>query len=338
MEAEIIQPVPLELIKGELTPEKQLRMTNKSHNEIYIVTAHDSPNVMREIGRLREITFRMAGGGTGKEMDIDEFDMCDNCYKQLIVWNPEAQEIIGGYRYIMGDKWEYDAEGQPILATSHMFRFSEKFIREYAPYTIELGRSFVTPEYQSSKMGAKSLFALDNLWDGLGALTVINPDMRYFFGKMTMYPSYIRFGRDMILYFLKKHFDDKEGLIYPKTPLQLDTPEEELEQVFCGRDFKEDYRILNGGIRALGFNIPPLVNAYMNLSPTMKLFGTAINDGFGDVEETGILIAVNEILEQKYVRHIESFVKEHPEALALTSGANKIVTRIRNQSGCHGSE
>lgn len=331
MEAEIIQPVPLELLLEELTPEKQLRMTNRSHNEIYVVTAHDSPNVMREIGRLREITFRLAGGGTGKAMDIDEFDTSDNCYKQLIVWNPEAQEIIGGYRYLMGDKWEYGADGQPVLATSHMFRFSDKFIRDYAPYTIELGRSFVTPEYQSSKMGAKSLFALDNLWDGLGALTVINPDMRYFFGKMTMYPSYIRFGRDMILYFLKKHFDDKEGLIYPMTPLQLDTPEEELAQVFCGRDFKEDYRILNGGIRALGFNIPPLVNAYMNLSPTMKLFGTAINDGFGDVEETGILIAVNEILENKYVRHIESFVKEHPEALKLTSGANKIVTRIKNQ-------
>lgn len=331
MEAEIIQPVPLELLLEELTPEKQLRMTNRSHNEIYVVTAHDSPNVMREIGRLREITFRLAGGGTGKAMDIDEFDTSDNCYKQLIVWNPEAQEIIGGYRYLMGDEWEYGADGQPVLATSHMFRFSDKFINDYAPYTIELGRSFVTPEYQSSKMGAKSLFALDNLWDGLGALTVINPDMRYFFGKMTMYPSYIRFGRDMILYFLKKHFDDKEGLIYPMNPLQLDTPEEELAQVFCGRDFKEDYRILNGGIRALGFNIPPLVNAYMNLSPTMKLFGTAINDGFGDVEETGILIAVNEILENKYVRHIESFVKEHPEALKLTSGANKIVTRIKNQ-------
>lgn len=331
MEEEIIQPVPLQLLLEELTPEKQLRMTNRSHNEIYIVTAHDSPNVMQEIGRLREITFRLAGGGTGKSVDIDEFDTSENCYKQLIVWNPEAQEIIGGYRYLMGDEWKYDAEGQPILATSHMFRFSDRFIKDYAPYTIELGRSFVTPEYQSSKMGAKSLFALDNLWDGLGALTVINPNMRYFFGKMTMYPSYIRFGRDMILYFLKKHFDDKEGLIYPMKPLQLDTPEEELAQVFCGRDFKEDYRILNGGIRALGYNIPPLVNAYMNLSPTMKLFGTAINDGFGDVEETGILIAVNEILEEKYVRHIESFVKSHPEAFKLTSGANKIVTKIINQ-------
>ena len=332
MEQEIIQPIDKELLKQELTPERQLRMTNKSNNEIYIVTAHEAPNVMKEIGRLREIAFREAGGGTGKSMDIDEFDTMPNSYKQLIVWNPEAEEIIGGYRYILGTDVDVDANGQPVLATSHMFHFSDKFMKEYMPQTIELGRSFVALPYQSSRMGAKSLFALDNLWDGLGALTVIMPNVKYFFGKMTMYPSYIRKGRDMILYFLKKHFDDKDGLIYPKNPLQLDTPEEELEQVFCGRDFKEDYRILNGGIRALGFNIPPLVNAYMNLSPTMRLFGTAINDGFGDVEETGILIAVNEILEEKYVRHIESFVKEHPEALALTSGANKIVTRIREEN------
>ena len=324
-EEEIIQPIPKELLISELTPEKQLRMTNKSNNQIFIVTAHDSPNVMQEIGRLREIAFRTAGGGTGKSVDIDEFDTCENCYKQLIVWNPDNQEIIGGYRYLMGDQWQYDEKGQPILATSHMFHFSEKFIKEYAPKTIELGRSWVTVEYQSSKMGAKSLFALDNLWDGLGALTVINPNMKYYFGKMTMYPNYIRFGRDLILYFLKKHFDDKEGLITPIKPLELDTPIEELSQVFCGRDFKEDYRILNGGIRALGFNIPPLVNAYMNLSPTMKLFGTAINYGFGDVEETGILIAVDEILESKRVRHIESFVKEHPEAMWITSGASKVV-------------
>ena len=322
----IIDPVPLDLILKELTPQKRLRMTNKSSNEIYIITAHNSPNVLREIGRLREITFRLAGGGTGKAYDLDEFDTCENCYKQLIVWNPESQEIIGGYRYLMGDEWEYDEKGQPILATSHMFIFSEKFIREYAPYTIELGRSFVTPEYQSSKRGAKSLFALDNLWDGLGALTVINPNMKYYFGKMTMYPSYIRFGRDLILYFLKKYFDDNEKLILPIKPLKLETPEEELAQVFCGRDFKEDYRILNGGIRALGFNIPPLVNAYMNLSPTMKLFGTAINKGFGDVEETGILIAVNEILESKRVRHIESFVREHPESMQhFTCGDDNVI-------------
>ncbi|MCR4774692.1 MAG: GNAT family N-acetyltransferase [Prevotella sp.] len=325
MEEEIIQPVDKQLLKQELTPERKLRMTNKSNNEIYIIDAHNAPNMMREIGRLREIAFRTAGGGTGKSMDIDEFDTCDNCYKQLIVWNPEAEEIIGGYRYQLGRDWKLDEKGQPILATSHMFKFSDKFLKEYMPYTVELGRSFVTLEYQNVRKNTKSIFALDNLWDGLGALTVINPDLKYFYGKMTMYPSYIRKGRDMILYFLKKHFDDKENLIVPINPLKIETDPKELEQIFCKNSFKEDYRILNHEIRALGYNIPPLVNAYMSLSPTMKLFGTAINDGFGDVEETGILIAINEILEDKRIRHIDSFIKEHPEALKITSGANKII-------------
>lgn len=325
MEEAIIQPISKELIKNELTPEKQLRMTNKSHNEIYVITANDSPNVMKEIGRLRETAFREAGGGTGKSMDIDEFDLGDNCYKQLIVWNPEAEEIIGGYRYLLGTDWKLNADGQPHLATSHMFHFSDKFIKEYMPYTVELGRSFVSPEYQSSKMGSKSLFALDNLWDGLGALTVIRPNIKYFFGKMTMYPSYIRRGRDMILYFLKKHFDDKENLIIPMKPLKIETDENELKELFCEDDFKKDYRILNREVRKLGYNIPPLVNAYMGLSPTMKLFGTAINYGFGDVEETGILITVDEILEEKRIRHIDSFIKKHPEALKITSGANTVI-------------
>ena len=325
MEQEIISPIDRNLLKAELTPERQLRMTNKSNNEIYVITAHNAPNVMKEIGRLREIAFREAGGGTGKSMDIDEFDIMDNCYKQLIVWNPEAEEIIGGYRYLLGTDVEIDDKGQPILATSHMFYFSDKFMKEYLPCTIELGRSFVSLEYQSSRMGAKSLFALDNLWDGLGALTVIMPNVKYFFGKMTMYPSYVRKGRDMILYFLKKHFNDEDGLILPMKPLKIETSEEELKELFCEASFKNDYRILNSEIRKMGYNIPPLVNAYMSLSPTMKMFGTAINYGFGDVEETGILIAVDEILEDKRIRHIDSFIKENPEALRITSGANKLI-------------
>ena len=322
----IIQPIDKELLKKELIPERQLRMTNKSNNEIYIVDAHNAPNVLLEIGRLREIVFREAGGGTGKAYDLDEFDVSDNCYKQLIVWNPEAEEIIGGYRYILGTDVEIDSNGQPILATSHMFHFSERFMKDFMPQTIELGRSFVSLPYQNTnKNGSKSLFALDNLWDGLGALTVIKPNVKYFVGKMTMYPSYIRKGRDMILYFLKKHFDDKDNLITPMNPLKIEADPEELEALFSEEDFKEDYKILNREVRKLGYNIPPLVNAYMSLSPTMKLFGTAINDGFGDVEETGILIAVDEILENKRMRHIDSFIKEHPEALKITSGANNVI-------------
>lgn len=319
---DIIEPISKELLKAELTEDKRLRMTNKSNNQIYIITAQDSPNTMKEIGRLREIAFRAAGGGTGMSMDIDEFDTMEHPYKQLIVWNPEAEEILGGYRYILGTDVRFDEHGAPILATSHMFHFSEKFLKEYLPTTIELGRSFVTLEYQSTRAGSKGLFALDNLWDGLGALTVVMPNVKYFFGKVTMYPNYIRKGRDMILYFLRKHFADKDGLVTPIHPLTIEADEKELETIFCKDSFKEDYKILNGEVRKLGYNIPPLVNAYMSLSPTMRVFGTAINDEFGDVEETGILIAVDEILAEKRIRHIESFLKKEAGSCKI-AGAPK---------------
>ena len=326
MEEKIIAPVPVEILKSELTEDKRLRFTNKSHNEIYVVTWQNAPNVLREIGRLREIAFRAAGGGTGKALDLDEFDTMPNPYKQLIVWDPEAEAILGGYRYLLGTETQFDEQGQPILATSHMFHFSERFIKDFLPYTIELGRSWVTLEYQSTRAGAKALFALDNLWDGLGALTVIKPNVRYLFGKMTMYPSYDRQARDMILYFLQKHFGDSDKLIIPMKPLVIEADPNALAKVFSEDDFKADYRILNHEVRQRGYNIPPLVNAYMGLSPTMRMFGTAINYGFGDVEETGILIAVDEILDEKRVRHIDSYAKEHPEAVAPTSGANPVIS------------
>lgn len=310
---EIIQPISRQAIKAELTDDRRLRMTNKSHNEIYIVTAHNAPNTMQEIGRLREIAFRAGGGGTGKSVDIDEFDLMEHPYKQLIVWDPEREEILGGYRYILGTDVRFDAHGRPLLATAHMFNFSETFLRDYLPVTIELARSFVTLEYQSTRMGSKGLFALDNLWDGLGALTVIMPEVKYFFGKVTMYPNYNRYCRDLILYFMRKHFNDPDHLIEPMQPLQLEHDESELAALFADGSFRGDYRILNTEIRRMGFNIPPLVNAYMSLSPTMRMFGTGINYEFGLVEETGILIAVDEILEEKRIRHINTFVREEAE-------------------------
>lgn len=307
----IIDPVEREKIIAELTPERFLRNTNKGGNMIYIVDYANAPYTMREIGRLREISFRLAGGGTGKDVDIDMYDTMETPCRQLLVWNPDAQEIIGGYRFILGEDMRYDDAGRPVIATSHMFDFSPKFIAEYMPYTIELGRSFVVPEYQSSHAGAKAIFALDNLWDGLGALTVNYPQIKYFFGKFTMYPTFSEAGRNMILFFLNKHFRDTDKLVWPRTPLDTHSDYESLNKLFPkNNSFKEDYKILNQEVRALGVNIPPLVNSYMNLSPTMRIFGTAINDEFGNVEESGILIAIDEILDEKKKRHIDTYERD----------------------------
>lgn len=312
---DIIAPVDRKLLKAELTEDTLLRQTNRAGNELYIV-GPEAVNVIREIGRLREIAFRNDGGGTGEALDIDKFDTDPAYgYKQLVLWDPELEEIIGGYRFCLCDEAVYDKDGQPILTSSHMFHFSKKFIKKYLPHTIELGRSFVSVEYQSSKSGAKGLYALDNLFDGLCSLVVVyKPRIKYFFGKMTIYPSYNTDAREMIQYFLKKYFGKGSRMIDIRKEVKIHNPHR-FRHLFSGDNFKEDYRILKSEVQKLGTNIPPLVNSYMNLSPSMIFFGTGINDEFADVFDSGILIDFEELYPEKTARHLESFLKEGLRAI-----------------------
>lgn len=305
---QILPPVDRELIKSELTPEKLVRHTRSASNEIYRVNAANAPNVMLEIGRLRELSFRNAGGGTGKSADIDKFDTGPDAYNQLIVWDPADSEIVGGYRYFLCWNAGFDAENNPNIATSSMFRFSQKFIEEYFPYTVELGRSFVQPAYQSARDNRKSIYALDNLWEGLGTLAVDYADIRYFFGKVTMYPHFNKQARDLILFFLSKFFPDPDKLIYPISPRLISSPAEELNALFTGETISDNFNILTKEVRKYSENIPPLFSSYSSLSATMKTFGTALNENFGGVEETGILITIDDIYEAKSDRYIKSYL------------------------------
>lgn len=308
---EIIQPVPRGLLLKELTPTTFVRKTNYGNNEIYVVNNNNSPNLLKEIGRLREVTFRAAGGGTGLDCDLDHFDTDPICYEQLIVWNPAAKEIVGGYRFILIEKAEKDSNGFPKLSTAHYFNYSQKFVEEYAPYTIELGRSFVQPDYQPSAGNRKGLFSLDNLWDGLGALYIDHPHIKYFFGKMTLYKDYNREARDLLMYFLELYFPDKDKLVTAKNHLGYETDISKFKNLFTpGMPYKDAHAILNQTIRKLGENIPPMFNSYMNISPSMKTFGSADNSDFGDVEETGILVTIADIYPSKTERHIVSYKKK----------------------------
>jgi len=307
---DIIPPVDTDLLLSELTADKLLRPTNKAHNHIYVITVHDSPNVMREIGRLRELSFRASGGGTGLEIDMDEFDTMEEPYRQLIVWNEEEKEIMGGYRYLHGRDMKFDADGQPIAVTSHMFHFSPRFIEEYLPKTIDLGRAFVQPAYQSSHKGTKSLFALDNLWDGLGALAT-EEQTEYLIGKVTIYPDFNAEARDMILYFMYRYFNDDEALVTLKEQdfRPSEAKMQQYDAFFNEKTFNDNYRKLNIEVRRLGVNIPALINAYISLSPTMRTFGTGINQEFANIYDTGIMITVADIFEEKRRRHIEPYLK-----------------------------
>ncbi|MDP4797676.1 MAG: GNAT family N-acetyltransferase [Crocinitomicaceae bacterium] len=300
----IIDPISREILKKELNKDRFLRYTRKGDNEIYCVDFHNSPNVVREIGRLREVSFRGGGGGTGLSIDLDDFDTSPNCYKQLIVWSPEDEAIVGGYRFILC-KDAVNQKGDIELSTTHYFDFSDRFIDRFLPNTIELGRSWVQPDFQPAVNPRKGLFALDNIWDGLGAITVSHPEINYFFGKVTMYPSYNSEARDFLLHFMHHYFPDNDYLMQPFHPLVQNYNKDAYDQLLEGLDFKEGFKVLNSFVKERGEFIPPLVNIYMNLSPTMRTFGTAVNPEFGNVEETGILVTLADIYEEKKERHMK---------------------------------
>lgn len=305
---DIIPPVSQEALQDELNSERFIRKTNKAGNKIYIVNAENAPNTLREIGRLRELSFRNAGGGTGLECDLDEYDSGENSYQQLVVWDPDEKAILGGYRFHICHPDTCYRDGQIRLATAKLFNFSDIFIKDYLPHMIELGRSFVQPKYQSTQLRRKGLYALDNLWDGLGTLVLDYPEKKYMFGKVTMYLHYHQMARDLILFFLNKHFPDREKLVTPKEPLKMVTDRARLTAILRGENYEEDYKFLSKEVRARGENIPPLINAYMNLSPSMKTFGTVLNKTFGDVEETGIMITVTDLYKAKVERHVMNYV------------------------------
>jgi len=300
------------IIKAELTSDRFICSTRHGNNLVYDITHHNSPYTMQEIGRLREIAFRDAGGGTGNMVDIDEFDTMAKPFHQLLVWNPKDKEIISSYRYILGEDIRIKRNGGIFSPAAELFNFSDEFVKDYLPYSIELGRSFVQPQYQASRQGA---FALDNIWDGLGALLCLNPQVKYFYGKMTMYKSYDKFARDLILYFLKKHFSSDKPLIFPVNPLSFFHEEKELTDILTADDFNEDFKILVKELAKLNCKIPSLINIYMGLSPTLYCFGTAENSSFGDVEETAILINVNDIYDLKKERHIHNFLNQRNSQL-----------------------
>lgn len=305
----LIPEVPKELLIQELIPERFLRNTNNGNNEIYVFAGDEAPHLMNEVGRLREISFRESGGGTGKPSDVDDYDFGKHGFKQLIVWNPEEKEIVGGYRFVDCNTLKIDEHGQVHTPTAKLFHYSEKFIRDYLPYTIELGRSFVQPAYQPSKNIRKGMYSLDNLWDGLGALAVEHPAAKYFFGKVTMYGHFDNTARDYILYFFNLYFPDVERLVTPHIPLVYKTDAEKLAETFKSGSYETDYKILVHLVRAQNESIPPLFNAYMNLSSTMRTFGTALNASFGEVEETGIMVTIDDIFSVKKDRYIHSYIK-----------------------------
>ncbi len=303
---QIIDPIPVELLKQELNDKTFLKKTNKAGNEVYVVNYENAPNVLKEVGRLREITFRAVGSGSGTCCDIDHFDVEDRACYQIIVWNPDADEIIGGYRFTRLKDASFREDGQPYINSAKLFKFTPEFVEKYFPYALEMARAWVQPKYQSREMGVKSLFALDNIWDGIGGLIARDPEIKYLMGKVSMFATSPRPSLEAMIYFLEKFCGDKENLISGINPECVCVERKaELDELFCGADLKENYKLLNNYVCSLGDKIPPLIHLYLNLTSSMKTFGTVMDPNFGEEFDTEMIICVDDIYPDKYERYIK---------------------------------
>jgi len=298
MEA-LINPVDCKIIENELKYSEFLRVSRMGNNEIYSVNGGNNPFTMDEIGRLRELTFRQSGGGIGASKDVDNFDKLPNGYKQLVVWDPKEKCILGGYRFRSFEN-DQNIELQQ-LATGEVYDISQNFEYDYLQHTIDLGRAFIKPIFQTKQI-KKNLHILDNLWDGLGAL--ITKQSKYFLGRIVLYPNMNKIIRNLIIYFLEKHFNMGNSLLMPKIPFQPEIDRLQMEQILDENNPEGDIKKLRKIALASDETIPPLIQAYMKLSPTMQSVGATIDTSFGDLYEICIMITIQDIY-PKYLKRYE---------------------------------
>lgn len=307
MMEKIIEPVKREKLITELKFCKLIKQTFRRGNEIYSFTNTDAPSLMVEVGRLREKAFRSIGCGTGDILDLDDYDFGNGAYRQLIVWNPRDQEIVGGYRYAVGSNYLQRTER---LSMCHYFRYSRKFTADYLPFSIELGRAWVNPSHRLSSSVSNSIFALDNLWEGIGAIIAENKDVRYLYGKVTIPENYNPIACILLTWFLNHYFKRKSNLMSPRKPVTSPQVLAIAGEKVTGTNPEKDYKIIANYIRSQDVVVPPLISAYLKLAQRIIVFGTTSNPELGNAFETGILIAIKDIYPEKHERYICPVQKE----------------------------
>ena len=297
MEQAVIDPVAPSVLKAELKEEYRLCETSHGGFEVYLIDGTTAPSVLTEIGRIRELAFRSNGGGTGKSVDLDRFDLEPELgFRQLVLWDPEREMIAGGYRILTGNRCRFGEDGQPLMPSAHLFRFSDAFMKDVIPGMVELSRSFITASFMNEPASARNVFALDGLFEGI-CYAVAPEKMRWFFGKVTFYPDYPLEALSLIHAFFTKYAADPRVVPHTERPmLTLDYAPE----VLCGDSFKADFRALKLYFRKRGFYIPPILNTYINLSDSFRYFGNAVNDEFGNVTEMGLLVDMSDIQAERY--------------------------------------
>ena len=289
----IINPVEKKIIKKELDNASLICETKRGGRLVFSLTAHDCPNIMNEIGRLRELVFRNAGSKSNYNKDIDDHDTKPNPYKQLLVWDSKEEKIIAGYRYAMLEDLETSGKikDEEFFASENYFKFSNTFKKNYCPSGVDLGRAFIIPEYQVKNNYRKGMFVLDNVWDGLGKL-ISSRGIKYMFGRLVLFSNFNEEIRELILYYLYYHFGNHDELIAAKKPSYLFQKKE--KSIFVADGYKENYLHLSQYAKERGVLLPPLIQVYMRVSPNMQVFASAIDNDFGESEETFIMLTTED--------------------------------------------
>lgn len=296
-EKNVIHPIDRKLIKRELSDSQILGRT-KDDKKIILTEFENSPNVLKEIARLREITFRKVGEGTGKKRDIDDFD---KYYKHLVVWDEEELEIVGSYRIGIG-KDIFLSKGTEGFYTSTLFNFSSRFEDEVIKDSIELGRSFVQKKYWNSN-------ALNYLWQGIGAFISNNDWVKHLFGGVSISNNYSESAKNMIVYYFQKWFDDIDDFAESKNKFILSNKTaDDLSKIFISDNYKEDYRILKNLLKPTGYTVPVLYKHYSELCNDngVKFLDFGVDPDFENCVDGLILVDVHKIKDEKRERFINS--------------------------------
>jgi len=263
--------------------------------KIYLYDYTDDSVVLKELGRLRELSFRKVGEGINKKRDTDKFDIY---YQHIILWDDNDLEIVGSYR-IGNSNFIYKNIGVKGFYSNTLFKYNED-LTPYLKNSIELGRSFVQPKYWGTR-------ALDYLWYGIGAYLKKNPNIKYMFGPVSMSASLPKVAKDMMVFYYSHYFKEEKALVTPRLPYQYSNNISELDNIFSLDDRKKDFKLLKSTLSNMNSSVPTLYKQYSDIAEEggVKFLGFNIDPDFGDCVDGFILVNVKEIKDGPRKRYID---------------------------------
>ncbi|MBP9491245.1 MAG: lysophospholipid acyltransferase family protein [Aliarcobacter sp.] len=291
----IAHPVSRIDLLNELKKSKLIGQTSDG-KKIFLYDYIEDSIVLKELGRLRELSFRKVGEGVNKKRDTDKYDVY---YQHIILWDENELEIVGSYR-IGNSDFIFRNIGVKGFYSNNLFAYNEEFT-PYLKNSIELGRSFVQPKYWGTR-------ALDYLWFGIGAYLKNNPNIKYMFGPVSMSASFPSVAKDMMVFYYNHYYGLTADLVEPKVPYSYSNNLSEIKDIFDLNDKKKDFKFLKSTLANIGVTIPTLYKQYSEiaLDDGVKFLGFNVDNDFGDCVDGFILVEVEKIKDSAKQRYIEN--------------------------------